>query len=267
MIYNSLQKDGMPSFAIQVVNVIFFWGNDGDMTPINSSSTLWETPSHSETLYDLPEVISFGQFYVLGHDDVAHTLSKFVHNWAHRGLGNAKQVSQRAVTCPRCQPIQPNSYTRLHGDGSPKLSVLPKESWGEPLTDVIESWPWHPEVLNKLCLCKNIRVTEPPLLTSSSHPHRPLYPFCSHSTAKAKTANLALLFFILVLLRTCLFIFQLPLHKNFETKAKMPTFSMFTFVQQRAGSDVIVIVLLRMRVSSEPQTLHTGIWYRPHFRW
>lgn len=58
------------------------------------------------------------------------------------------------------------------------------------------------------------------------------------------------------------------LHKHFEIKAKMLTSSINSpnWVQQHAASDIIVIVLLRMRVSSKPQTVHTGIWYRPHFK-
>lgn len=43
------------------------------------------------------------------------------------------------------------------GDKPPEMSVLPWESCGESLTDVVKAKPLHPEILDKICFCEFAR--------------------------------------------------------------------------------------------------------------
>lgn len=100
MTHTSLIKDPMPSFVTEVVNVIFFWGNDGDMSPVNCPSALWGNSTSFGSLVGPPGCYLFGA--VLGTWDVRtwHTaLRNFFHDQAHQRLDKPKPASWCVVIC------------------------------------------------------------------------------------------------------------------------------------------------------------------------
>ena len=68
--------------------------------PVNRPSTLGETPPLPEASQHLLELVSLGYFNIVSHEDLVHSFSEVMHNSANRGLCDAKQAGQGAVTHP-----------------------------------------------------------------------------------------------------------------------------------------------------------------------
>lgn len=66
-----------------------------------------------------------------------------------------------------------NNHIRIHGllsHSTPELSVLPRDSCVEALTDEVKSSPLHSEILGEICFVEVIHITIPPLLAQTLHP-------------------------------------------------------------------------------------------------
>lgn len=83
----------------------------------------------------LPELMIYNP---LQNDGVPSFTVEVVAGIVLRSNNGDMEVGQRAVTTACCQPVERNSDSLCQGGGSPHIGVLPLESCGVALADVID---------------------------------------------------------------------------------------------------------------------------------